>query len=299
MRVPPDAAFRLARQPRGRAATESEAAASSWSTARRARTSAGPKRTGSNWAAPDRAGLRDRPAARQRRGARALRAARRRRWARAAAGLAAAGPGRADRPACRLRRRDRRRQRLEPHRRGAGPAACADLQLRHRLAHRSAAGSGERASSRCSPQPTPVGRRGLAGLAAGQRRDDPAALFAGGDRRAAASCGASCSGAARPSPVTCTRSTSASACYRDSAEPGALWIHAVSLGETRAARSCWSSLRAAQPGVRVLLTHGTATGRAEGERLLRAGRRAGLAAVGHAAGRARAFSTTSSRAPAC
>ena len=59
--------------------------------------------------------------------------------------------------------------------------------------------------------------------------------------------------------------------YRTPAEPGALWIHAVSLGETRAAAIMLERLRALQPGLRVLLTHGTATGRAEGERLLRPG----------------------------
>ncbi len=57
--------------------------------------------------------------------------------------------------------------------------------------------------------------------------------------------------------------------YRTPAEPGALWIHAVSLGETRAAAILLEHLRRLQPGLRVLLTHGTATGRAEGERLLR------------------------------
>lgn len=59
--------------------------------------------------------------------------------------------------------------------------------------------------------------------------------------------------------------------YRTTAEPGALWIHAVSLGETRAAAILLEHLRELRPGLRVLLTHGTATGRAEGERLLRAG----------------------------
>ena len=52
---------------------------------------------------------------------------------------------------------------------------------------------------------------------------------------------------------------------------GALWIHAVSLGETRTAAILLQALRAREPGLRVLLTHGTATGRAEGERLLRPG----------------------------
>ena len=50
-----------------------------------------------------------------------------------------------------------------------------------------------------------------------------------------------------------------------------LWVHAVSLGETRTAAILLDALRAAQPGLRVLLTHGTATGRAEGAGLLRPG----------------------------
>jgi 3-deoxy-D-manno-octulosonic-acid transferase len=55
------------------------------------------------------------------------------------------------------------------------------------------------------------------------------------------------------------------------AQPGALWIHAVSLGETRAAGVLIERLRKLRPGLRILLTNGTATGRAEGERLLREG----------------------------
>jgi 3-deoxy-D-manno-octulosonic-acid transferase len=61
--------------------------------------------------------------------------------------------------------------------------------------------------------------------------------------------------------------------YRAPADPGALWIHAVSLGETRAAAILLARLREREPGLRVLLTHGTATGWAEGERLLRPGDR--------------------------
>ncbi len=57
------------------------------------------------------------------------------------------------------------------------------------------------------------------------------------------------------------------------AVPGALWIHAVSLGETRAAAILLQALRERAPGLRVLLTHGTATGRAEGAKLLRPGDR--------------------------
>ena len=50
-----------------------------------------------------------------------------------------------------------------------------------------------------------------------------------------------------------------------------VWVHAVSLGESRAAGILIQALREALPGVRILLTHGTATGRGEGQRLLRAG----------------------------
>jgi 3-deoxy-D-manno-octulosonic-acid transferase len=59
--------------------------------------------------------------------------------------------------------------------------------------------------------------------------------------------------------------------YLKPAQPGAVWIHAVSLGETRAAAILVERLRKLRPGVRILLTHGTATGRAEGGRLLREG----------------------------
>ncbi|RZU03049.1 3-deoxy-D-manno-octulosonic acid transferase [Rivibacter subsaxonicus] len=55
--------------------------------------------------------------------------------------------------------------------------------------------------------------------------------------------------------------------------PGALWIHAVSLGETRAAKALIDALRARRPGLRLLLTHGTATGRAAGRELLHPGDR--------------------------
>ncbi|PJI97614.1 3-deoxy-D-manno-octulosonic-acid transferase [Acidovorax sp. 69] len=50
-----------------------------------------------------------------------------------------------------------------------------------------------------------------------------------------------------------------------------VWVHAVSLGETRAAAILLAELREQLPGVRLLLTHGTATGRAEGEKLLQSG----------------------------
>ena len=50
-----------------------------------------------------------------------------------------------------------------------------------------------------------------------------------------------------------------------------VWVHAVSLGEARAAGILIHALREALPGVRILLTHGTATGRAEGAKLLQRG----------------------------
>jgi 3-deoxy-D-manno-octulosonic-acid transferase len=61
--------------------------------------------------------------------------------------------------------------------------------------------------------------------------------------------------------------------YSHPAERGRelVWVHAVSLGEARAAGILLEALRAALPGVRILLTHGTATGRAEGAALLRPG----------------------------
>jgi len=61
--------------------------------------------------------------------------------------------------------------------------------------------------------------------------------------------------------------------YRESLAPGALWMHAVSLGETRAMAPLVDALRAARPGVRFVFTHGTATGRAAGEALLQSGDR--------------------------
>ncbi len=57
-----------------------------------------------------------------------------------------------------------------------------------------------------------------------------------------------------------------------SAHPGpTVWIHAVSLGETRAAAVLVKALRQQLPQMRLLLTHGTATGREEGLKILQAG----------------------------
>lgn len=55
------------------------------------------------------------------------------------------------------------------------------------------------------------------------------------------------------------------------AEPGRLWIHAVSLGETRAASALIHALREREPALRLLLTHATATGREAALPLLRDG----------------------------
>ena len=50
-----------------------------------------------------------------------------------------------------------------------------------------------------------------------------------------------------------------------------VWLHAVSLGETRTAAILLKALREQYPEMRLLLTHGTATGRAEGRALLQPG----------------------------
>ena len=49
------------------------------------------------------------------------------------------------------------------------------------------------------------------------------------------------------------------------------WVHAVSLGETRAAAVLIDSLHKRWPDLHLLLTHGTATGRTEGATLMRPG----------------------------
>jgi 3-deoxy-D-manno-octulosonic-acid transferase len=61
--------------------------------------------------------------------------------------------------------------------------------------------------------------------------------------------------------------------YSDAPSAGWLWLHAVSLGETRAAALLLAQLRQQQPGLRLLLTHGTATGWTAGRELLEQGDR--------------------------
>ena len=49
--------------------------------------------------------------------------------------------------------------------------------------------------------------------------------------------------------------------FEGEAQPGVIWIHAVSVGETRAAEPIVAAMQMRHPGVRILLTHGTPTGR--------------------------------------
>ena len=59
--------------------------------------------------------------------------------------------------------------------------------------------------------------------------------------------------------------------YTHPASTGWVWVHAVSLGETQAARLWVDALREQDPHMRLLLTNGTATGREAGKALLREG----------------------------
>lgn len=62
--------------------------------------------------------------------------------------------------------------------------------------------------------------------------------------------------------------------YRgESPSSGWIWVHAVSLGETRAATALVQALREQRSGMRLLLTHSTATGREAGAALLAPGDR--------------------------
>lgn len=55
--------------------------------------------------------------------------------------------------------------------------------------------------------------------------------------------------------------------YPVSSDRPVIWLHTVSVGETRAAQSLIARLRATYPDHRILLTHTTPTGRAAGEQL--------------------------------
>lgn len=61
--------------------------------------------------------------------------------------------------------------------------------------------------------------------------------------------------------------------YGDGPSQGWIWVHAVSLGETRAAGILIAQLRTQLPGMRLLLTHGTAAGWLAGGAILRPGDR--------------------------
>ena len=117
-----------------------------------------------------------------------------------------------------------------------------------------------------------------------RRAHDPLALFAPGVRRPAVAAPQAASGGARRSRAICRPWRSASATTRASAQPGALWIHAVSLGETRAAAILIERLRCLDAGLAhpAHAWHGHRPGR---RRAPAAGRRSSsLAALGHAQG---------------
>lgn len=59
--------------------------------------------------------------------------------------------------------------------------------------------------------------------------------------------------------------------YTNASHEDWIWIHAVSLGETRTAGILLKELRQTFPDMKLLLTNGTATGREEGQKLLQAG----------------------------
>ena len=73
-------------------------------------------------------------------------------------------------------------------------------------------------------------------------------------------------------PVHCDKpvlspSTSSGQAPRSGVEGPVIWLHAVSVGETRATQSLVTRLRATYPHHQILLTHTTPTGRAAGEQL--------------------------------
>lgn len=70
-----------------------------------------------------------------------------------------------------------------------------------------------------------------------------------------------------------------------------VWLHAVSLGETRAAQPLVTALRQALPGMQLLLTTGTATGSEAGQALLQPGDLHGWVPLDTAAATRRFFRT--------
>jgi len=61
--------------------------------------------------------------------------------------------------------------------------------------------------------------------------------------------------------------------YDYAPEQGRVWVHAVSLGETRAAQILIAELRSLRPELKILLTHGTASGWITGRDVVRPGDR--------------------------
>ena len=154
--------------------------------------------------------------------------------------------------------RDRRRQRPEPHRRRARSAARADLQLPDRVAHR-AAGRRTATGTRCrsrrsrrrrSKRSGAPGRRFACARGRAMSTRGRAARRAGRCTRrcccaaAAGSTRCGCGGAAGPSRSTATRIGERFGRYGSRRSAGWLWVHAVSLGETRAAAALVDALRA-------------------------------------------------------
>ena len=78
-----------------------------------------------------------------------------------------------------------------------------------------------------------------------------------------------------------------------------IWIHAVSLGETRAAAPLVARIARDLPAATILLTHMTATGTRGGPRAVRQRRRAGVASVRRSVRRPRVPRALFVRAPGC
>ena len=185
----------------------------------------------------------------------------------------------------RERRRDRHRQRTEPHRRRARPAARPALQLPDLVANRPAGAPQRRPAGR-GRRRAGADRRGGVGGVEGRAERRPrrrgtlgaeAAVSSAARRRAARAAYSlllrliaplyllRVQWRGRREPIYASAPGERLGFYREPMVPGAIWVHAVSLGETRAAAPLLEALRAARPGARILLTHGTATGRAAGQ----------------------------------
>ena len=211
--------------------------------------------------------------------------------------------------------RDRRRQRPQPHRgRARICRMCRSTTSRPRGAPARSRRTATRIRCRCEARPHPtldaVWPRGSRCWS--PPRDGCGADDAGGSALAracvfgaAARCCTprrtccACGGAAAPSRCTATRSASGSAATTAPAARGWVWVHAVSLGETRAAAALIDALRARAT------RHATAADarhrdRPRGRRGAAARRRPpGLAAVRHAGVRASILRASSARRSAC